>query len=366
VPWPTFGVELELMLIDAADGQLRSAASLLLRRLEGRTDAERVKAEITESMIELNSAVHRSSSRLEQDLLTLGSIVRRECRALGAVPCGGGSHPFRDWHLRDIHPAERFSRIHETYGYLAKQFTVFGQHVHVSVADLDEAVYLTHALGQLVPHFVALSAASPFQRGVDTAFQSARVNVVSAFPLSGHMPPVEDWAGFMRYFDRMRATGLVESMKDFYWDIRPKPEFGTVEIRVMDTPVSIEHAVDLAVFARACAAWLGRQRPPIDMRRLYEVYAVNRFRAARFGYDAEIFDLEQDRGVGLRAGIVRWIDRCLELAPPREDARRLRRLRRRVEDSVSDAVWMREARVRSTSFARVMSRQAARLVRRSA
>ncbi len=363
--WPTFGVELELMLIDATDGHLRSVASRLLRRLEAHEGSERIKGEITESMIELNSEVHRASSTLERDLLALARLLRRESRALGAMPCGGGSHPFRDWHLRDIHPAERFNRIYETYGYLAKQFTVFGQHVHIGVADLDEAVYLTHALGQVVPHFIALTAASPFQRGVDTAFQSARVNVVSAFPLSGHMPAVHDWAEFTRYFERMRATGLVESMKDFYWDIRPKPEFGTVELRVMDTPLSIEHAVDLAVFARACAVWLGSRRPHVDVRRLYEVYPVNRFRAARFGYDAEIFDIAQDRAVPLRDEIHRWIDRCIGLRPPGEDTRRLRRLQRRVEFSVSDAAWMRATRSRAASLRAAMSRQAARLTRLS-
>jgi carboxylate-amine ligase len=267
--------------------------------------------------------------------------------------------------MRKITQHERFNRVYETYGYLAKQFTVFGQHVHISVANQDEATYLTHALGALVPHFVALSAASPFQRGVDTAFQSARVNVVSAFPLSGHMPPVVDWEGFLRYFERMRSTGLVESMKDFYWDIRPKPEFGTVEVRVIDTPLSVEHAVDLAVFARACARWLSRERPPLDLQRLYEVYPVNRFRAARFGYDAEIRDAFANESVELRRDLLRWLDRCLQQPLPVADKPRLRRLMRRVRSSQSDADWMRAQHGRGASFATVMQRQARLLLKRS-
>jgi glutamate---cysteine ligase / carboxylate-amine ligase len=362
--WPTFGVELELMLIAPDDGHLVSVASSVLRRLGSRSDHERVKAEITESMIELNSAVHSSSTQLEADLLTLARAVRRECTRLNVSLCGGGSHPFRDWPLRKITQSERFNRVYETYGYLAKQFTVFGQHVHIGVADDDEAVYLTHALGALVPHFVALSAASPFQRGVDTAFQSARVNVVSAFPLSGHMPPVVDWAGFLRYFERMRSTGLVESMKDFYWDIRPKPEFGTVEVRVFDTPLSIEHAVDLAVFARACATWLSRERPPLDVQRLYEVYPVNRFRAARFGYDAEILDVFTNNTVELRRDLLHWLERCLQQQPPAADRPRLRRLARRVRASLSDAEWLRAQRRCGASFAAVMARQAKLLLKR--
>lgn len=363
--WPTFGVELELMLLDPEDGHLVSVASSLLRRLRARPGHERIKAEITESMIELNSDVHRSSTELEADLLGLARTVRRECSRLNVSLCGGGSHPFRDWPMRKITQHERFNRVYETYGYLAKQFTVFGQHVHIGVADHDEAIYLTHALGALVPHFVALSAASPFQRGVDTAFQSARVNVVSAFPLSGHMPPVVDWAGFLRYFERMRGTGLVESMKDFYWDIRPKPEFGTVEVRVIDTPLSVQHAVDLAVFARACARWLSRERPPLDLQRLYEVYPVNRFRAARFGYDAEIRDVFANESVELRRDLLRWLELCLSQPLPPADKPRLRRLMRRVRGAQSDANWMRAQRGRGASFATVMRRQARLLLKRS-
>ncbi|MEZ5458117.1 MAG: YbdK family carboxylate-amine ligase [Steroidobacteraceae bacterium] len=360
-------MELELMLIDGHDGQLVSMATPLLKRLAGKTAANFVKAEVTESMIELNSAVHASSTALEDDLRALARAVRREGRRLNVDLSGGGAHPFRDWHLRKITRSGRFSRIYETYGYLAKQFTVFGQHVHVAVPDMDEAVYLTHAFGSLVPHFIALSAASPFQRGVDTTFQSARSNVVSAFPLSGHMPPVDSWKGFMNYFQRMRATGLVESMKDFYWDVRPKPEFSTIELRVMDTPLSIEHAVDLAVFTRGCAAWLTLNRPAIDIRRLYEVYSVNRFRAARFGYEAELFDAIEDRPVTLREDIIRWCQRCLELEPPLADRTRLRRLARRARRGVSDAGWMRAQRsAGGASFARVMASQSRRLLKRSA
>lgn len=364
--WPTLGVELELMLIDTDDGQLVSMATPLLKRLAGKAIADFVKAEITESMIELNSAVHVSSIELENDLRKLARVVRREGARLNLDLSGGGAHPFRDWHLRKITRSERFSRIYETYGYLAKQFTVFGQHVHVAVPDMDEAVYLTHAFGSLVPHFIALSAASPFQRGVDTAFQSARSNVVSAFPLSGHMPPVETWKDFMSYFERMRSTGLVGSMKDFYWDVRPKPEFSTVELRVMDTPLSIEHAVDLAVFARACAVWLTHNRPAIDIRRLYEVHPVNRFRAARFGYEAELFDAIESKPVNLREDILRWCKRCLDLDPPLADRTRLRRLVRRAQRGITDAGWMRAQRsVAGAPFERVMARQARRLLDRS-
>jgi carboxylate-amine ligase len=103
---------------------------------------------------------------------------------------GGGTHPFQKWSDRQIYPTERFLSVSEKYGFLAKQFTVFGQHVHVGCTSADDAIYLTHALIRYVPHVIALAASSPFYQGVDTAFDSSRLSVVNAFPLSGTMPLV--------------------------------------------------------------------------------------------------------------------------------------------------------------------------------
>src|SRR5574337_1309661 len=103
--------------------------------------------------------------------------------------------------------------------------------VHIGCPGPDVALYLLHSLSRFLPHFIALSASSPFVQGVDTGFDSARLNSVFAFPLSGRAPFVETWTDFQTFFEKMTATGVVESMKDFYWDIRPKPEYGTVEVR---------------------------------------------------------------------------------------------------------------------------------------
>src|SRR5690606_31979681 len=128
---------------------------------------------------------------------------------------------------------------------LAKQFTVFGQHIHVGCGSGDDAIYLVHALARYVPHFIALSASSPFSQGVDTAFDSSRLNAIAAFPLSGSMPFVQSWDELNAYVAKMYRFRIIGSMKDFYWDIRPKPEYGTIEIRVCDTPLTVERAAAL-------------------------------------------------------------------------------------------------------------------------
>lgn len=357
----TLGVELELMLLDSATGQLASESPALLRELQGNALASHIKAEITQSMIEVNSGVHSSADTLEAELRSMCAAVKGAAGRLRLLPCGGGAHPFRDWPQREIFPAERFDRLYEIYGYLIKQFTVFGQHIHVGVENPDDAIYLTHVFNGLVPHFIALTAASPFQRGVDTTFQSSRVNVISMFPLSGHLPDVGSWREFESYFGRMQRTGLVRSMKDFYWDVRPKPEFGTVEIRVCDTPLMIAHAADVAALAQAVARCYLETRPAFDTTLQYDAYAVNRFKAARSSWGATILDAGLDRSIPLDESACSLIDRCLPYCADGGAITRLRRLRERVLRRVTDADWMRDVMARNCDWAELMMAQAGRL-----
>jgi glutamate---cysteine ligase / carboxylate-amine ligase len=286
----TFGVELELMVLNTRDYDLARGAADILPRLAKLKLPGEVKPEITESMIEVNSAVHRRYDELLRDLRTVRDAIVDTAERLNLAVAGGGSHPFHKWHERRIYPTERFRRVSSLYGYLAKQFTVFGQHVHVGVTSGDDAVYLTHRLAQYIPHFIALSASSPYFQGEETSFETSRLHAVSAFPLSGHMPPCESWDDFNRYFDDMQGYGIVESMKDFYWDIRPKPEYGTIEVRIFDTPLTVERAAQLAAYAQTLAAHLLRERRGEPILPMYRVYGYNRFQACRFGFHATVID----------------------------------------------------------------------------
>src|SRR5438477_1171184 len=284
----TFGVELELMVLNTHDYNLVRGAPDLLARLEKVELEGEVKPEITESMIEVNSAVNTRYGELLDELLHVRDAIVVAADRLNVAVAGGGAHPFHKWKERRIFQGERFQRVSGLYGYLAKQFTVFGQHIHVGVASGDDAIHLTHGLARYIPHFIALSASSPFSQGEDTSFETSRLHAISAFPLSGHMPPLKSWHDFGRYFDEMKGYGIVESMKDFYWDIRPKPEFGTVEIRICDTPLTVERAAQLAGYAQTLAAELLDERESRPLPPLYRVYGYNRFEACRFGFEAEL------------------------------------------------------------------------------
>jgi glutamate---cysteine ligase / carboxylate-amine ligase len=336
----TLGVELELQLVSTHDYDLAPQAEDLLRVLKNHTGSWDVKPEITRSMIEIGTSIQRQHTVLLAELHDLRDQLSRGARKLSIGIAGGGTHAYQHWSQQQIFPGERFHYISELYGYLAKQFTVFGQHVHVGCEDGDRALWLLHALSRYVPHFIALSASSPYVQGVDTGFDSARLNSVFAFPLSGRAPFCLHWEQFGAYFDKMTSTGVVQSMKDFYWDIRPKPEFGTIELRVCDTPLTVEKAAALACYLQCICRYLREQRPFEPAEDDYLVYTFNRFQACRFGLDGEIVDPKTKERHRLRDDILRTLARVDEHALDLQ-ALEASNLIRECLFAGNDALWLR-------------------------
>ncbi len=356
----TFGVELELMVLNTRDYDLSRGAPDLLARLARVPHDGEVKPEITESMIEVNSGVHTRHGELAAELARTRDAIVAEAGRLNLAVAGGGAHPFHRWSERRIFPTERFMKVSALYGYLAKQFTVFGQHIHIGVEGGDDAVYLTHRMARYIPHFIALSAASPFAQGEDTSFETSRLHAVSAFPLAGHMPPAADWAEFNAYFDEMAGYGIVSSMKDFYWDIRPKPEYGTIEIRICDTPLTVEAAADLAAYAQTLAADLLRERRRDPIAPHYRVYGYNRFQACRFGFEAMLADAQAHTHIRLREDLLATLYRIQWEGEALGTAEALRRIGRQAEAGANDAGWLRERFAQTKSLSDVVRLQAQR------
>jgi carboxylate-amine ligase len=261
-------------------------------------------------MIEINSSVQTHYLPLLAQLQEIRDILVAASDTLNIGIAGGGTHPFQDWSEQRISSKPRYQQLSALYGYLAKQFTVFGQHVHIGCAHADDALYLLHALSRYIPHFIALSSSSPFVQRHDSGFDSARLNSVSAFPLSGRAPFVLDWNEFCSvYFAKMERTGIIKSMKDFYWDLRPKPEYGTIELRVCDTPLTVERAAALAAYLQAICRHLLERRDLASVEDApleddYLVYNYNRFQAARFGLDGVITHPKTYEQIPLRDDIL--------------------------------------------------------------
>ena len=301
----TLGVELELQLVNTYDMDLSSSANDLLELLRRKPFPGVVTPEMTQSMIEIATDVQTEHGPLLGQLREIRDTLVHAGDRLNIAIAGGGTHPFQRWFEQRIFSKPRFQELSGLYGYLAKQFTVFGQHVHVGCSSPDEALFLLHSLNRYVPHFIALSASSPFSQGVDTLFDAARLNSVFAFPLSGRAPFTLSWDEFANvYFTKMESTGVVKSMKDFYWDIRPKPEYGTIELRVCDTPLTVERAAGLACYLQSLCRHLLQRDEPAPEEDDYLVYTYNRFQACRFGLDGMMVNPKTREQISIREDIL--------------------------------------------------------------
>ncbi|HEX5640185.1 MAG TPA: YbdK family carboxylate-amine ligase, partial [Burkholderiaceae bacterium] len=286
----TMGVELELQLIDRRTGDLTRGASDLIALVGRQPFPGNITPEITESMLEVSTSIQHAFDPLRSQLIAIRDALVVGADRLDLEIAGGGTHPFQRWYDRQIYDRPRFRHVAGLYGYLAKQFTVFGQHVHIGCESGTQALWLLHRLSAYIPQFIALAASSPYFQGVDTAYDCARLNSVYAFPLSGRAPFLTDWSAFERFFGKLKRLGVVESMKDFYWDIRPKPEYGTIEVRVFDTPLTVERAAALAAYVQAiCRMLLERPGRP-ESEDIYVTYNYNRFQACRFGLEGQLID----------------------------------------------------------------------------
>lgn len=338
----TMGIELELQLVSTHDFDLVAAAPDLLRVLGQQGFVGDVKPEITSSMIEIATGICTSYADALEQLTALRDGLLEGTRRLDIGICGGGAHPFQHWGERQISDGARYQHLSDLYGYLAKQFTVFGQHVHIGCPGSDEALLLLHGLSRFIPHLIALSASSPFVQGNDTGFDSARLNSIFAFPLSGRAPFVLTWDEFEQYFAKMTRTGVVSSMKDFYWDIRPKPEYGTVEVRVLDTPLSVSRAARLAALIQTIARWLIVEKPFRPAEDDYLVYAFNRFQACRFGYGGVWVNPENGERSVLGDEISRLISRIGHHAVELGTDEACAQLGNDARARHNDAVWLRD------------------------
>lgn len=305
----SMGIELELMVLDRLSYDLLPAAPDILRLLDAQKKKWMATPEVTTSMLEVATSVLGGYAQTAAQIEEIRTSVQRAAFQVGAAISGGGAHPFQKWSAQRIYPKARYQDSAKKFGYLTKLFTVFGMHVHIGVSSADEAIRICAWLTQRAPLFIALSANSPCWQGEDSGFCSARSNVVGAFPMSGTMPThIRTWDQFQKHFAQLAGHGIVHSIKDFYWDVRPKPEYGTVELRVLDTPLKPAFAAALASYARELCIEVFERPGLWPASQCNELYVWNRFNAAKDGVDGVWIDPED----GVRRPIAQVVASDLE------------------------------------------------------
>ncbi|MET0543069.1 MAG: glutamate-cysteine ligase family protein, partial [Variovorax sp.] len=154
----SLGVELELQLVNTHDYDLAPYAEDMLRLMAETPLPGSVVPEMTSSMIEISTDVCHSAKDVIAQLTPIRDALVKNADKLNIAVVGGGTHAFQQWHQQRIYDKPRFRELSELYGYLSKQFTIFGQHVHIGCPDADAALLMLHRMSRYIPHFIALSA----------------------------------------------------------------------------------------------------------------------------------------------------------------------------------------------------------------
>lgn len=287
----TFGLELEFQIVNEATGRLSPSSLAIWNALSEREDLARFSLEATLSTMEINSSVHTSADAMFAQVHALAVHIRQIAKAAGLDIRGGGTQIAQFWNDRVMAPTPRAKELESKFGFLPKRFSTYGMHVHIGMPTGDDAIRVANVLQALSPLLIAMTAASPYLQLSDTGFAAARPLETLMYPHGGPMPELRDWAHFEEVTEELFSTDLASSLKDIYWDVRPKPEFGTVEIRVFDTPLCVKKAVAMAAFSRACASLaLHGQLRMASKTQPASAQRVSRFLACKEGMGAVLYN----------------------------------------------------------------------------
>jgi carboxylate-amine ligase len=288
-PRYTVGIEEELMILDSSSLDLVSAIDSILG--EDPPSGE-IKPEFLESVLEIATSPCPDVASVGAELHALRGIARDRAQARGLQIGAAGTHPFARWEDQRVVSDDRYRGLIRSLGFVARQELVFGMHVHVGMADPEEAIHVANSLRPYIPLLIALSANSPLWRGEPTGLMSSRVPIFRAFPRVGLPPRFEGWADFERRVETLSESGAIEDYTFLWYDVRPHPRLGTVEIRAMDSQTRVEHTIALSALVVSLVKLLteefshpaGLPDPP------WEVLDENRWLAARHGLEAELID----------------------------------------------------------------------------
>jgi carboxylate-amine ligase len=308
----TLGIEEELMILDSETLDLANAIESLL---EDAPEGE-IKPELMESVLEISTNPCANTREAGDQLRRLRAQVRETARAKGLTIGSAGTHPFAMPEDQRIVARPRYRDLISALRFVARQEIIFGMHVHVGLDDREKAIHVANGMRVHIGALLALSANSPFWKAEATGLSSTRTPIFRAFPRVGIPPTYKDWDDYERRIRFMVECKVVEDYTWLWYDVRPHPNFGTVEIRVMDSQTRVEHTLGLAALVQAMVRELavhfdeGKQLSKYP----YEMLDENKWLAARHGLGGELIDLPSQDRVPTRELVKRLLDRLREHA----------------------------------------------------
>jgi carboxylate-amine ligase len=302
---PTLGIEWELQLIDAQSRLLRQDADEVLATLPGLDPAgehPQIRHELMQSTVEIVTGVCSTVSEARADLGKIIGELQRTVEGRGILLACAGTHPVSNWRDAKMSPIQRYAELVDQMQWLARRIQTFGVHVHVGLRDGAKAIPIVNALAAHLPHFLALTASSPFWNGQDTGLASTRAIIFGDLPTAGPPPRLSDWNEFEEYMDTLLRARTIRSIKEVWWDIRPHPDLGTVEIRMFDGLPTAREVGMVAALSQSLVQLFDAQ-----LDRGYQlpspsswVVRDNKWRATRYGLDATVITDESGTTAPLR------------------------------------------------------------------
>jgi glutamate---cysteine ligase / carboxylate-amine ligase len=302
------------MILDAETLELANAIETMLE--DGEVEAGEIKPELHESVLEVATDPCKDTSEAAGQLRGLRSAVRENAAAKGYTIGSAGTHPFAMWEDQRIVARPRYRDLIAALRFVARQEVIFGIHVHVGVEGADRAIHIVNGMRVHVPLLLALSGNSPFWRAEATGMASTRTPIFRQFPRVGIPPRYNSWDDYAQRVSFMVDCGVIEDYTYLWYDVRPHPNFGTIEVRVMDAQTRVEHTLGLAALVQCLVKELaehfdaGKQLSSYP----YEMLDENKWIAARHGLEGELIDLPKQDRVGVRELGRRLLDRMREHA----------------------------------------------------
>ena len=289
----TVGIEEEVMLLDRMTWALAHRIDTVLPRLPNAGSGS-FTAETHGSALEIQTGVHQRVDSAIAELASLRQDLGITLDRLDLAAAGAGTHPFAVWQEIVISAGDRYQFVYGSMRELARREPTFALHVHIGVPDPEAAIRAVNALRIQVPGLLALSVNSPFWQGRDTGLGSARTPLFQAFPRVGIPRSFDDYASYVEAVDALIRADAIPEPTFLWWDVRPQPRFGTVEVRIMDSQSTVRETAAIAALVQ-CIVRHAVESDLIDEPIPQEVLDENRFLAARDGMNSELIDFGRDR-----------------------------------------------------------------------
>jgi carboxylate-amine ligase len=309
-PCLTIGIEEEYQTIDPETRDLRSHIDTEIIAKGKKQLKEAVKAELHQSVIEVGTGVCANIKEATSDLKNL----RREMIALAKENnlrlAAASTHPFADWRQQMIYPDVRYETIVQDMQQVARENLIFGLHVHIGVEDRETAIHLMNAARYFLPHLLALSTNSPFWLGMETGLKSYRSKVFDKFPRTNIPDYFVSWGEYESFVNLLVKTNCIDNAKKIWWDLRPHPNFGTLEFRICDIPMRADETLAIAALIQATVAKLYKLHDANQGFRLYRraLMMENKWRAVRYGLDGKLIDFGKKTEVPERDLILEYLE----------------------------------------------------------